>query len=77
MILDPAPAASLPDELYNLTDILTSNEYAEAATLVGFQVSDLAKAEHAAGILLTRGVKQVVIKMGERGAFLTIASPER
>jgi ribokinase len=69
VILDPAPASPLPDELYVLTDILTPNEI-EAAALVGFPVHDLAQAERAAGILLKRGVKQVIIKMGEQGSYV-------
>jgi ribokinase len=69
VMLDPAPVSSLPDELYNLTDLLTPNE-TECAALVGFPVIDIPLAEHAAGILLKRGVKQVIIKMGERGAYL-------
>jgi ribokinase len=69
VLLDPAPAAQLPDELYRLIDLLTPNE-TECAALVGFPVRDLALAEHAAGILMQRGVKQVVIKMGIQGAYL-------
>jgi ribokinase len=69
VIFDPAPAAPLPDELYTMTDVITPNE-TECAALVGFPVRDLAQAEHAAGILLQRGVKQVVIKMGAHGAYL-------
>jgi len=69
VILDPTPASPVPEDLYTLTDIITPNE-TECAALVGFPVHDLALAEHAAGILLKRGVKQVVIKMGERGAYL-------
>ena len=69
LILDPAPASPLPDELYTLTDLLTPNE-TECAALVGFPVHDLPSAERAAGILLKRGVKQVIIKLGERGAYL-------
>jgi ribokinase len=69
VILDPAPASPLPDELYTLTDILTPNE-TECAALVGFPVHDLTQAERAAKTLLNRGVKQVIIKMGERGAYL-------
>ena len=68
VILDPAPAVPLPDELYALTDLLTPNE-SECAVLVGFPVRDPASAERAAVTLLQRGVKQVVIKLGERGAY--------
>jgi ribokinase len=69
VILDPAPAAELPEQLYALTDILTPNE-TECAALVGFPVHDLVQAEHAATVLLQRGVRQVVIKLGAQGAYL-------
>lgn len=69
MLLDPAPATPLPDELYTLTDVITPNE-TECAAMVGFPVRDLDQAERAAKILLQRGVKQVIIKMGERGVYL-------
>ena len=69
VILDPAPAASLPDELYALTDLITPNE-TECAALVGFPVTESFQAERAAQVLLGRGVGQVVIKLGARGAYL-------
>ncbi len=69
VLLDPAPALPLPDELYTLTDLLTPNE-TECSALVGFAVDDTTRAERAAAILLKRGARQVVIKMGEQGAYL-------
>jgi ribokinase len=75
VILDPAPAAQLNDELYTLTDIITPNE-TECAALVGFPVHNPTQAERAAEILLNRGVKHVIIKMGERGAYLHDGSAE-
>jgi ribokinase len=69
VVLDPAPALPLPEELYRLVDVLTPNEN-ECAALVGFPVHDLPFAEHAADVLLRRGVRQVVIKLGARGAYL-------
>lgn len=68
VILDPAPAKPLPVDLYYLVDILTPNEI-EASHLVGFPVVDFPSAQKAGRELLTRGVRNVVIKMGERGAF--------
>jgi ribokinase len=68
-ILNPAPALALPDAIYPLCDYLTPNEN-EAAILVGQPVSDLAGAERAAGILLSRGVGNVVITLGAQGAFV-------
>lgn len=68
VILDPAPAQSLPEELYDLVDILTPNEI-EASHLVGFPVVDFPSAEKAGRELLRLGVKDVVVKLGAQGAF--------
>lgn len=68
VILDPAPAQALPAELYKLCDIITPNEV-EAEHLVGFPVKNKKDAEKAARVLLNRGVKQVIIKMGAKGAY--------
>lgn len=73
VILDPAPAVSLPDELYRHVDIITPNE-TEASTLVGFQIRTLTEARKAAAILLERGAKQAIIKMGGSGAYWTDGS---
>ena len=76
VMLDPAPAMSLPDELYEHVDILTPNT-TEAATLVGFAVDRVDDAAHAAEVLLDRGAAQVVVKMGEIGAFALGAEERR
>jgi ribokinase len=69
VILDPAPAQSnLPEELYQLVDIITPNEI-EAAQLVGFVVNGEETAAKAAEILLQRGVKCAVIKLGAKGVY--------
>lgn len=67
-ILNPAPAASLPDEMLALCDYLTPNE-SEAEALTGLPVTNLAEAEAAARALLARGVGAVVITLGDKGAF--------
>lgn len=66
VILDPAPAQALPEDLYPLVDVLTPNQ-SEAAILTGKTVRTQAEAEDAAKSLLTRGVNQVVVKLGARG----------
>jgi ribokinase len=67
VILDPAPARSdLPSELYPLIDIMTPNEV-EASQLVGFAVNDTETAILAAKHLQERGVKNVIVKLGDRG----------
>lgn len=67
-ILNPAPAQSLPDELYPLIDIITPNE-TEAALLTGIEVINESSALAAAKVLFKRGVNNVIITMGEQGAF--------
>lgn len=68
VMLDPAPARDLPAELYALTDVMTPNE-SETAVLVGFPVQSEEDVEKAARELLSRGVREVLIKRGSRGAF--------
>lgn len=68
VILDPAPARELPDELYQLVDIITPNE-SEAAALVGFPLSNEEAVIKAAEALQNRGVGQVIIKLGGKGIF--------
>jgi ribokinase len=71
VILDPAPAQALPDEIYPLLDIITPNE-TETELLVGFPIKTKEDAIKAAQIFKQRGVKDVVIKLGSRGAFALI-----
>lgn len=69
LILDPAPAKSnLPDELYQLVDIITPNEI-EASQLVGFTVDGVTTARQAATFLHQMGAKKVIITLGNQGAF--------
>lgn len=75
VILDPAPATPLPQELYALIDVITPNQI-EAGQLVGFPVPNTEMAAEAALVLRDRGVKTAIIKMGERGA-LCISPDER
>lgn len=68
VILNPAPAQSLDDNFYPLINIITPNE-SEAEILTGIKVDDVFSATKAANILLEKGVSNVVITMGEKGAF--------
>ncbi len=68
-ILNPAPAATLPDTIYPLCDYLTPNE-TEAAALTGIPVTDLDSAEQAAIALLNRGVRNVILTLGAQGALI-------
>jgi len=73
IILNPAPARVLPDQLLRLISILTPNE-TEAELLTGIAVTDEATAAQAADQLRTRGVAGVILTLGARGAFVATAS---
>ena len=68
-ILNPAPAAPLPDELLRLTDLCIPNE-TEAELLTGLRVTTLAEAETAARAIRERGASAVLITLGQKGALL-------
>jgi ribokinase len=69
-IFNPAPArSSLPEELYQLSDIFCPNE-SETELLTGLTVSSVEEAETAAHVLLERGAGRVILTLGERGSLL-------
>ncbi|KUG25913.1 ribokinase [hydrocarbon metagenome] len=68
-ILNPAPAFELNDELLSQVDFLTPNE-SELEILSGCKVDEECSAEKAAKVLLEKGVKNVLVTVGERGAIL-------
>ena len=68
VLLDPAPARELPDELLRLCDFITPNE-TEAQILTGIKVNDYKDAKKAAEILLKRGVQAVIVKMSSQGSY--------
>ncbi len=68
VILNPAPAAPLPDDLYKNLYIITPNR-SEAEALTGVSIKDLATAGQAAQKLHQKGISHVVITLGAEGAF--------
>ena len=68
VVLNPAPAAELPADLYACLDWITPNE-TEAKLLTGVEVTDAASAQEAAKVLHARGVKGVIVTLGAQGAF--------
>jgi len=70
VILNPAPACELPQELFPLVDVLVPNE-TEAALLSGQAAESAEEMKPAAHKLLDRGVGAVVITLGNKGALLT------
>jgi ribokinase len=69
VILNPAPARPLPDELLRHVSILTPNE-TEAELLTGIRVDNDSTAAKAAAVLRARGVQTVILTLGARGALL-------
>lgn len=69
VILNPAPARALSDELLkNLYAIIPNRS--EAEILSGIKVTDLEKARKAADIISEKGVNIVVITLGSEGALI-------
>ena len=69
VVLNPAPAATVSEHTLSKLYLITPNQ-TEAQTLTGVDVTDIASAELAAQVLVSRGVERVVITMGGAGAFL-------
>ncbi|EOW6421377.1 ribokinase [Cronobacter malonaticus] len=71
VILNPAPARALSDELLALVDIITPNE-TEAEKLTSVKVSDDESAAQAAAVLHQKGIETVIITLGSRGVWLSV-----
>jgi ribokinase len=69
MILNPAPAKEIPDELIALADFIIPNE-TELSLLTGVDVNNIPSAEKAARVLLQRGTKHVIVTLGSKGALI-------
>ena len=71
VVLNPAPACEIPDRMFSLADYVTPNETeAEFFTGIHREGMDLAKwREVTAKALHERGVKALIITMGEHGAY--------
>jgi len=69
VILNPAPALQITDELLSKLYMITPNE-TEAELISGVPVKDIDSATLAARNLYDRGVKVVIITLGSKGALL-------
>lgn len=70
VILNPAPAQPLPDEVLANVSILTPNE-SEAELLTGIAVFDTSSAQKAAKVLRSKGIETIIITMGAAGVFIS------
>ncbi|HCM5968848.1 TPA: ribokinase [Klebsiella pneumoniae] len=76
VVLNPAPARELPDELLALVDIITPNE-TEAEKLTGIRVESDEDAAKAADVLHAKGIGTVMITLGSRGVWLSAEGESR
>lgn len=73
IIINPAPAQSLSDELLDGLFLITPNE-TEATLLTGITVIDEETASKAAQVFLDKGVENVIITLGKEGAYFENAT---
>lgn len=70
VVLNPAPAQPLTDDLLQLIDIITPNE-TEAEQLTGIRVTDMSSAQQAASELHGKGISLVMITLGSEGVWIS------
>jgi len=73
VLLDPAPAQTLSEDLLSLVDYIVPNE-TEIKQLTGIHVFDQVTAKLAAVELLRKGVSTVFAKLGEKGIVVVNAN---
>ena len=76
VVLNPAPARVLSDELLALVDIITPNE-TEAEKLTGIRVENDDDAARAALALHEKGIGTVIITLGSRGVWASVTGEGR
>ncbi|WEF28124.1 ribokinase [Klebsiella aerogenes] len=76
VVLNPAPARELSDELLALVDVITPNE-TEAEKLTGIRVESDDDAAKAASALHAKGIGTVMITLGSRGVWLSYEGESR
>lgn len=74
VMVNPAPAAPIPDELLRCADFFSPNEH-EAAALTGVKIGTeggvcMADLKEAAAILRGKGVRHLLVTLGENGAAI-------
>lgn len=76
VILNPAPAAYIPEWVYRGLDYITPNE-TELRILTGIQGTSGEEIRRGARSLLERGVKNVLVTLGDKGALMVNEKEER
>ena len=70
VVLNPAPAQILPDELLQQLDMITPNE-TEAELLTGVKVNDAESAARSAKVFHSKGIHTVLITLGSKGVYFS------
>lgn len=68
VILNPAPACPLPEELFKYLSLITPNQ-TETALMTGIE-ADEASLDKAVDALRAKGVKDVIVTLGSRGSMV-------
>lgn len=69
VILNPAPAAELPEELLRNVSLIIPNQ-TESAALTGVSITDSESAGKAAEAFRAMGIKDTIITLGSRGSLV-------
>lgn len=72
VILDPAPAAEIPDRIYKKISVITPNVN-EAEQLSQINIKEREDFERAACFFIDKGVKIVLLTLGEQGVYVKSA----
>ena len=74
VVLNPAPACPLPEELFQYIDLFIPNE-TELSTFSGLPVNTPEEAEKAAAVMQRKGVGRLIVTMGSKGALICEGGP--
>ena len=69
VVLNPAPACELPEEIFGYLSLFIPNE-TELAKYSGMEVNDEKSAEIAAKCLMDKGVGNIIVTMGSKGSLI-------
>ena len=69
VVLNPAPACALPEELFRYIDLFIPNE-TELSTFSGLPVNNAEDAFKAAKAMQAKGVGKLIVTMGSKGALI-------
>lgn len=74
VVLNPAPACALPEELFHYIDLFIPNE-TELSTFSGMPVTNAEQAQQAAAKMQRMGVGKIIVTMGSKGALICEDGP--